>query len=91
MKKKLTAIGSSLGFIIDKAIADLYNLDRYSLVEITPKEDGLDLRFINLPAKSLPSGDIVIEAGDALESQKTLKDALGKVNKKYGKALKNLT
>jgi hypothetical protein len=90
MKKKLTAIGSSLGFIIDKAIADLYNLDRNSLVEITPKEDGLDLRFINLPVKSLPSGDIVIKEGDAPESQKSFEDTLEKVNKKYGKSLKNL-
>jgi hypothetical protein len=83
MKKKLTAIGSSLGFIIDKAIADLYNLDRNSLVEITPKEDGLDLRFINLTVKSLP-------CGDTAESQKAFEDSLEKVNKKYGKSLKNL-
>jgi len=37
MKKHLTAVGSSLGLIIDKAIADLYKLDRNTLVEVTPK------------------------------------------------------
>ena len=41
MKKNLTAIGTSLGFIIDKPIADLYGL-----IEVTPKEDGLNIRFL---------------------------------------------
>ena len=47
MKKHLTAIGSSLGLIIDKPIADLYNIDRNTMVEVTPKEDGLNIRFLD--------------------------------------------
>jgi hypothetical protein len=45
MKKNLTAIGTSLSFIIDKSIADLYGLDRNTIIEVTPKEDGLNIRF----------------------------------------------
>ena len=37
MKKHLTAIGGSLGFIIDKSIAKLYQLDRNTEIEVTPK------------------------------------------------------
>jgi hypothetical protein len=49
MRKNLTAIGSSLGLIIDKPIAELYQLDRDIIVEITPKEDGLNIRFLPPP------------------------------------------
>ena len=56
MKKHLTAIGSSLGLIIDKPIADLYNIDRNTMVEVTPKEDGLNIRFLDrTPLKFLVS------------------------------------
>lgn len=46
MKKRLTAIGSSLGFIIDKPIAELYQLSRETEIEVTPEKDGLVIRFI---------------------------------------------
>jgi hypothetical protein len=77
MKKRLTAIGSSLGFIIDKPIAELYQLDRNTIVEVTPKEDGLSIRFIREKAPARASDDEVLKAA-------------GGVNKRYGKMMKNL-
>jgi hypothetical protein len=76
MKKNLTAIGGSLGFIIDKPIAELYQLDRNTQIEVTPKEDGLNIRFLKEKAP---------RAGDE-EVMKAAKD----VNKRYGKMMKNL-
>jgi hypothetical protein len=76
MKKNLTAIGSSLGLIIDKPIADLYNLDRNTVVEVTPKEDGLNIRFLK---------NEVNRASD----EEVLK-AAGSINKRYNKMMKNL-
>lgn len=76
MKKNLTAIGSSLGLIIDKPIAELYKLDRNTIVEVTPKEDGLNIRFIN---------EITSRASD----DDVMKAAKG-INKRYGKMMKNL-
>ncbi len=76
MKKNLTAIGGSLGFIIDKPIAELYQLDRNTQVEVTPEKDGLNLRFLN---------DKAMRASDE-EVMKTAK----KVNRRYDKMMKNL-
>ncbi len=76
MKKNLTAIGGSLGFIIDKPIAELYQLDRNTQIEVTPKEDGLNIRFLKEKAP---------RAGD----DEVLKAAKG-INKRYGKMMKNL-
>ncbi len=76
MRKNLTAIGSSLGLIIDKPIADLYRLDRNTVVEITPKEDGLNIRFLK---------EVVLRASD----DEVMK-ATRSVNKRYSKMMKNL-
>lgn len=76
MRKKLTAIGSSLGLIIDKPIADLYNLDRNTVVEVTPKEDGLNIRFLKSEV-SRASNEEVLKAA-------------GSINKRYSKMMKNL-
>jgi hypothetical protein len=42
MVKKLTAIGSSVGIILDKALLELYHFEEN--VEITPTEEGLLIR-----------------------------------------------
>ena len=76
MKKNLTAIGSSLGLIIDKPIAELYQLDRDTVVEVTPKEDGLNLRFLKEKAPRAGNDEV-------------MKAAKG-INKRYGKMMKNL-
>ncbi len=76
MKKNLTAIGGSLGFIIDKPIAELYQLDRNTQIEITPKEDGLNIRFLKEKAPRAGDDEVMKAAGD--------------VNKRYGKMMKNL-
>ena len=76
MKKNLTAIGGSLGFIIDKPIAGLYQLDRNTQIEITPKEDGLNIRFLKEKAPRAGDDEVMKAAGD--------------VNKRYGKMMKNL-
>jgi len=76
MKKNLTAIGTSLGFIIDKPIADLYNLDRNTVIELTPKEDGLNIRFIKEPNPASNDDEVLKAAQD--------------INKRYGKMMKNL-
>ncbi|NUM88269.1 MAG: hypothetical protein HUU37_03605 [Bdellovibrionales bacterium] len=74
MKKHLTAIGSSLGLIIDKPIAELYQIDRNTVVEVTPKEDGLNIRF--LKERVADDNEVMKAAGD--------------INKRYGRMMKNL-
>lgn len=76
MRKNLTAIGSSLGLIIDKPIAELYQLDRNTVVEVTPKEDGLNIRFLKEKAPRASDDEVVKAAKD--------------INKRYGKMMKNL-
>lgn len=76
MKKTLTAIGTSLGFIIDKPIADLYDIDRNTIIEVTPKEDGLNLRFLK-DDRNIANNDEVLSAAK-------------NINKKYNKMMKNL-
>lgn len=82
MKKSLTAIGGSLGIIIDKPIAELYQLDRNTEIEITPKEEGLNIRFIKQSTKDKGTTP---QASDE-EVMKAAKD----INKRYGKMMKNL-
>ena len=77
MRKNLTAIGSSLGLIIDKPIAELYQLDRNTIVEVTPKEDGLNIRFIREKTPTHPSEEELLKAATD-------------INKRYGKMMKNL-
>lgn len=76
MKKNLTAIGSSLGLIIDKPIAELYQLDKNTIVEVTPKEDGLNIRFIKEDKAHASNDEVMKAAGD--------------INKRYRKMMKNL-
>jgi hypothetical protein len=76
MKKNLTAIGGSLGFIIDKPIAELYQLDRNTQIEVTPKEDGLNIRFLKEKAPRAADDEVLKQATD--------------VNKRYRKMMKNL-
>jgi hypothetical protein len=74
MRKQLTAIGGSLGFIIDKPIAELYRLDRNTQIEVTPKEDGLNIRFIREP----------------IASDEEVDQAAADINKRYSKMMRNL-
>jgi hypothetical protein len=76
MKKNLTAIGTSLGFIIDKPIADLYGLDRNTTLEVTPREDGLVIRFLKEPTNTVSDDEVMMQAKD--------------INKRYNKMMKNL-
>ena len=76
MKKNLTAIGGSLGLIIDKPIAELYQLDRNTLVEVTPEKDGLNIRFLKEKTPRAADEEVMKAAKD--------------VNKRYGKMMKNL-
>lgn len=76
MKKNLTAIGSSLGLIIDKPIADLYQLDRNTVVEVTPEKDGLNIRFLR--------------SNEERANDEEVMKAAKNINKRYGKMMKNL-
>lgn len=76
MKKHLTTIGSSLGFIIDKPIAELYKLDKNTEIEVIPKEDGLNIRFLK-PAITNANDDEVMATAKS-------------INKRYNKMMKNL-
>jgi len=76
MKKNLTAIGGSLGFIIDKPIAELYQLDRNTQVEVTPEKDGINIRFLNEKAMRASDEEVM--------------KAAKKVNRRYDKMMKNL-
>lgn len=76
MKKNLTAIGTSLGFIIDKPIADLYGVDRNTVIEVTPKEDGLNIRFLKESTNAANDDDVLVAAKS--------------INKRYNKMMKNL-
>ncbi len=69
MRKNLTAIGGSLGFIIDKPFAELYQLDRNTIIEITPKEDGLNIRFVKECLNRAEDGE-VIKAATSINTRK---------------------
>ena len=74
MLKKLTKHGNSLALIIDKPILELLNISEDTELEIST-EDGKTLKISPLSPE---------------DRKAKLKKSLGKVNKKYGKALKNL-
>lgn len=46
MRKKLTAIGNSLGLVIERPILDLLNIDRDTELEIRTDGEGLSIRPI---------------------------------------------
>ena len=46
MRKKLSAIGGSLGFVIEKPILELLSIDRDTEFEMTTDGEGLHLRPI---------------------------------------------
>lgn len=75
MKKKLSAIGGSLGLVIDKPILELLKINRDTELEITTDGEGLYLRPIR-SATAAP--DMAVD------------DAFNKITKKYSGALKNL-
>lgn len=74
MKKQLTMIGGSLGLIIDRPIAKLYQLDRNTRVEVTPKEDGINIRFLREPQAE----------------NEEVHQAAEDINHRYAKMMKNL-
>lgn len=74
MLKKLTKHGNSLALIIDRPILELLNISEETELEIST-EDGKTLKISPISPE---------------ERKKKLRGALKKVNKKYGKALKNL-
>ncbi len=75
-KKHLAAIGSSLGLIIDKPTTELYQLDRNPVVAVTPKADGLNIRFPKESGLSATDDQVKKSATD--------------VNKRDGGIMKNL-
>lgn len=44
MRKKLTAIGNSLGLVIEKPILELLDIDRETELEVRTDGDGLAIR-----------------------------------------------
>ncbi|HAZ13808.1 MAG: AbrB family transcriptional regulator [Bdellovibrionales bacterium GWA2_49_15] len=74
MLKKLTKHGNSWALVIDRPIMDLLNIDEETWLEIST-EDGKGLHISPVQTE---------------ERTKKFKNSLDKVNKKYGKALKNL-
>lgn len=55
---------------------NFYQLDRNTQIEVTPKEDGLNIRFLK-------------EKAPRASDDEVMKAAKG-VNKRYGKMVKNL-
>jgi hypothetical protein len=53
-----------LFFVFDKPIAELYQLDRNTIVEVTPKEDGLTVRFVREKAPARATDEEVLKAAD---------------------------
>ena len=53
MRKKLTAIGNSLGLVIERPILDLLNIDRDTELEIRTDGEGLTIRPIRSHAERL--------------------------------------
>ena len=76
MRKNLTAIGSSLGLIIDQSMVKRYQIDLDTVVEITPQEDGLNIRFIKECDERACDNDVKKAAYD--------------INRRYNKMMKNL-
>jgi antitoxin MazE len=62
MIKKLSAVGNSLGLIIERPILDLLNITKDTPLEITTDGEALIIR----PAKKLSQMDRVIAAADEI-------------------------
>jgi antitoxin MazE len=62
MIKKLSAVGNSLGLIIERPILDLLNITKDTPLEITTDGEALIIR----PAKKLSQLDQVIAAADEI-------------------------
>ncbi len=70
MTKTLTAIGNSLGLIIERPILDLLKIERDTLLEITTDGKGLYIR----PAESGHRDRVLEVAGRVMEiHEETLK------------------
>lgn len=52
MQKKLTAIGNSLGLVIEKPILELLNIDRDTELEVRTDGVGLTIRPVRADRKS---------------------------------------
>jgi antitoxin component of MazEF toxin-antitoxin module len=74
MVKKLVRHGNSLALVLDKPVLDLLKIDEETALEIST-EDGKTLQ---------------IRPVDSGERSAKLEAALKKVNRRYGKTLKNL-
>ena len=61
MKKKLSAIGGSLGFVIEKPILELLKIDRNTEFEMTTDGDGLHLRPIRTDARQSKLKELLAE------------------------------
>ena len=75
MVKKLIRHGNSLALVIDKPVLDLLKITEDTALEIETS-DGKSLHITPVNAKA--------------SSRKEVKNAIEKVNKKFGKTLKNL-
>lgn len=62
MIKKLSAVGNSLGLIIDRAILDLLDITKDTPLEIRTDGEALIIR----PVKKAPLGDRALAAADRL-------------------------
>ena len=61
MKKKLSAIGGSLGIVIEKPILELLNIDRDTEFEMTTDGEGLHLVPIRTGDRKSKIKDILAE------------------------------
>ena len=78
MKKYLTTIGESLGFIIDKPIAELYQINQNTQIEVTPKEDGLNIRFLKENPSQARDDEVMKAAEDINKRYNTMMGNLAK-------------
>jgi antitoxin component of MazEF toxin-antitoxin module len=66
MKKKLSAVGNSLGVVIEKPILELLNIDRDTELEMTTDGERLIIEPIRATKKKLrASAEKVIKQHDA--------------------------
>ena len=77
MIKKLTKVGNILALVIDRPILELLNLDAQ-----TPLEVHTNGRTLTIS----PASEVDLQDG----RKRKVAEALGRVNKRYAKALKRL-
>jgi antitoxin MazE len=77
MIKTLTKVGNSLALVIDRPILELLNLDAQ-----TPLEVHTDGRTLTVS----PANEAELKAG----RKRKVEEAMGRVNRRYAKALKRL-